>query len=89
MIPHEQPLRPTPALLAGEPTAQLVEQHVPAVPRRHRLLVQDDTTLAGPTEGRQGERPVSEGAEDEGTVEHDSVYRLSLDRLQWIPRLVE
>ena len=34
MISHEQPFRPAPALLAGELSAELLEQHVPPVPIR-------------------------------------------------------
>ena len=55
LMSDRQPLRPAPALLAREPSPDLLEQHVLAVPLRQRRLVQEDAPVAVPAEGRQGE----------------------------------
>ena len=58
IVPHQQPLRPPHARLAPEPTPDVLEQDVPAVPIGQRLMVEQDTPVAVPTEGCQGERLV-------------------------------
>ena len=66
VIPHEQPLGSSPALLAGEPAPDLLEQHVGAVLIRQLFLVQNNAPVTVPTERRQGEGVVvRQGAEDD------------------------
>ena len=68
VIPHQEPLRPAPALLALEPPPDVLEQYVPTPPVRQRLVVQRNAAVARLTERAEGERLVtSQGAEDEAS----------------------
>ncbi len=68
LIPHKQPLRPAPALLAREPPPDVLAQDVTSVRVRQRLVVQRDAPVARLTERPESERLViSQGAEDDAS----------------------
>ena len=67
IVPHQQPLVPPPALLAPQPPANVLEQHLPPAPVCECLLLEQDAAIARLTEGPEDEGAViSQGAEDEG-----------------------